>query len=300
MKYQKKPLTYSEQADLLISRGLVVKDRNELISKLKSVNYYRLSGYIFPYKKPKQENFYEGTTFEKIWNRYRFDRQLRLLVIDGIERIEVALKTDIAYQFSHANGTFAYINRESLPCIPLYRYLALINQIQNEMNRSQEQYINNFKIKYGDNHEIPPLWIAVELMTFGSMVSFFCGLPPYIARNISNKYCIPYPVFVSWLKALQAVRNTCAHHGRLWNKELGFKPKIPRKNNLWNKPQPINNNKLFSILTILKHLGIIVAPQSNWSSRLKQLLKDFSDIPLKSMGFPDNWESYKLWENPKM
>jgi len=113
MKYTKHALSFEEQAELLLSRGLIA-DRTDLISKLKSVNYYRLSGYLYPFKQPNSENYKDGTKFTEVWNRYRFDRKLRFLVLDGIERIEVALKTDIVFEFSRINGPFGHLNKKSL------------------------------------------------------------------------------------------------------------------------------------------------------------------------------------------
>jgi len=63
MKYDKPPLSFEEQAGLLIKRGLIT-DREFLIDRLKSVNYYRLSGYLYPYRQSKSnDNFKLGTTF---------------------------------------------------------------------------------------------------------------------------------------------------------------------------------------------------------------------------------------------
>ena len=91
--YTKPPLTYIEQANLLLSRGLIA-DKNDLIKKLKAVSYYRLSGYWHPFRNPN-DTFKPGTTLEEIWKRYTFDRQLRLLVIDAIERVEVSERKDL-------------------------------------------------------------------------------------------------------------------------------------------------------------------------------------------------------------
>lgn len=112
MKFIKHALSFEKQAELLLSRGLIA-DKPDLIAKLKSVNYYRLSGYLYPFKQQNSENYKDGTDFTEIWNRYRFDRKLRFLVLDGIERIEVALKTDIAFEFSHLYGPFGYLNKQT-------------------------------------------------------------------------------------------------------------------------------------------------------------------------------------------
>ncbi len=106
MKYTKPALTLEEQADLLLNRGMA-GDRNIMIARLRTVGYYRLSGYWFPFRKT-DESFKEGTSFETVWNRYAFDRRLRLLVMDAIERIEVAVRSELAHYHSLHFGPFGY------------------------------------------------------------------------------------------------------------------------------------------------------------------------------------------------
>ncbi|MDA3939175.1 MAG: hypothetical protein PF693_07690 [Spirochaetia bacterium] len=88
----------------------------------------------------------------------------------------------------------------------------------------------------------------------------------------------------------------CAHHSRLWNRELGYKPIIPVKNNDWNNPFRIENSRIFGILSIIVYMVDIIIPQSKWTKRLETLLNDFPEIPLKDMGFPENWEKHKVWK----
>jgi abortive infection bacteriophage resistance protein len=106
MKYIKPALALEQQADQLIRRGLV-GDRGILIDRLSAVNYYRLSGYLFPYRQP-DDTFRPGTTLDEVWNRYTFDRRLRLLIMDPIERIEVHVRTALVYRMAHATGPFGY------------------------------------------------------------------------------------------------------------------------------------------------------------------------------------------------
>ena len=100
MKYSKHALTFDEQADLLIARGLLC-DRDELLGRLRSVSYYRLSGYWYPFRR-SDDSFTDGTTLETVWRRYTFDRRFRLVVLDAIERIEVCVRTELVYLLAHA------------------------------------------------------------------------------------------------------------------------------------------------------------------------------------------------------
>lgn len=163
MLYTKTYKTVEEQADLLIRRGLVC-NRDTLIERLNWINYYRLSGYLFPFRKPDSDDFVEGTNLDQVWERYCFDRKFRLLMLDGIARIEVGLKTAIVLVFAREYGPFGYKVRENLPNISYEEFLNLQKSMLMEMERSKAPYVVAFKTKYGDSEENLPLWMAIELI----------------------------------------------------------------------------------------------------------------------------------------
>ncbi|HOO72825.1 MAG TPA: Abi family protein [Spirochaetota bacterium] len=296
MEYTKPPLTFEQQADKLINRGLIA-EKNELIIRLQNVNYYRLSAYLYPFRIPDSDNYYPGTTLEKIWKHYTFDRQLRLIVMDAIERVEVAVRTQLVYHFAHQYGPFEYIDNTNLPRLTSERFAAWLKDINEECQRSRETFIDHFNRKYGDRHFRLPLWMAAEVMSFGRTLTLFNGVDDELRRKIARLYGLEDRVLQSWLGALNVIRNICAHHGRLWNRELGYKPVIPkqRKYPEWHEPFSIPNNRIFSILTILRFMLRHVAPTSNWHNRLNELFQKYPEVPLKAMGFPEDWEKSKLW-----
>ena len=94
--YNKNTLSFVQQLQKLKDRKLVVADDAKAIHYLSQISYYRLSAYFIPYQKVK-DTFDTGTTFKQIIDTYSFDRELRLLVFDSIERIEIAVRTQIIY-----------------------------------------------------------------------------------------------------------------------------------------------------------------------------------------------------------
>ena len=80
--------------NLLESRGLQIYDRNKAIQYLDNIGYYRLSAYMYPLlKMPKTAHLYkEGSSFKKVMMLYRFDKKLRLLMFNEIEKIEIAIR----------------------------------------------------------------------------------------------------------------------------------------------------------------------------------------------------------------
>lgn len=296
MKYTKQPLTFNQQIDLLISRGLVVTDRKSLLIHLNNVSYYRLSAYWYPFRQAN-DMLKPGTTFEVIWRRYTFDRQMRLLVMDAIERVEIAVRTQLTNKFTLKYGSFGHLNPANLSRIDHNRWNDLIQKIRDEAVHSQERFVEHYHQKYAEENDLP-LWMAVELMTFGMLFTFFRGTESEIKRSVASMYGVSAEVLESWLHCLNQVRNICAHHGRLWNKVLGIKPAIPRRNKhpQWYDPVEIKNDRLFSVLTLLRYLIAFVAPLSRWPNRVEKLLTDYSDIPLGSMGFPENWKDSPIWK----
>jgi len=297
-QFSKIPLTYEQQADLLIVRGLIA-DRNALIACLQAVNYYRLSGYLFSFR-DGGDSFLPGTSLEKIWRRYAFDRQLRISILDAIERVEISTRAALAYEHAHAYGPFGYTNIANMPNLRKDQYDKLVNSIGEGTKASKETFILHFKTKYGGTpSHYPPLWMAAELMTMGTTLTFFRGVDIAIKKSVASRFNQPDEVFDSWLGALHSVRNICAHHARLWNRELGITPKIPkaRKHPEWHVPVHIDNRRVFAILTVLRYLLAIIAPQSDWPRRLEGLLDSYPDIPLDEMGFPADWNDCPIWKS---
>jgi abortive infection bacteriophage resistance protein len=295
VKYEKPFLGFAEQADLLTSRGLVA-DRSALIARLESVNYYRLSGYLFPFRS-EGDRFLEGTTLAQVWNHYLFDRRFRLLCLDAIERIEVAVRTQLAYRHAQIHGPFGYARPEFLPGLDRQAFDHWLGDLLREFNQSGEIYARHYRQKYADSQSEPPIWMAVEQMTLGKTVTFYRGTQASIQTAIANEYHVPDRVFLSWLKTLNEVRNVCAHHGRLWNRDLGNNPLLPnpRKYLAWHSPKRVAQNKMFVVILILRHGLRIAAPTSSWPRRLESLIDSSTDVPIAWMGFPDDWKEHALW-----
>lgn len=293
LKYTKPTLSYVDQAQLLIDRGLVC-DRDRLIGCLHSVNYYRLSGYLYPFRQP-DDTYKPGTTLDKVWRRYTFDRRLRVLVLDAIERVEICIRTELVCQLAQTQDPFAYANPASLPGLKPVEHARFLKGLTDEYGRSKEVFVDHFKKKYGSDHLLPPLWMVTELMSFGGLFTLYRGSPPAVRKSIAARFDVNEKVLVSWLLTLNTVRNICAHHSRLWNREIGVAPLIPNKDLRWTAPVPVTGRRMFAVLSILAYLLDVVAPQSEWRGRVLDLFDRYPDVPLGSMGFPPDWEESAIW-----
>ncbi|KTD15539.1 AbiD phage protein-like protein [Legionella gratiana] len=231
MEFTQPFLTIQEQLELLSDRGLIIDDAAE--HYLQHLNYYRLSGYWLPfYEDDSSNNFKSDTKFSDILNLYIFDRELRLLLLDGIERIEVSVRTQWAYHLSQYHGAYAYMDC-NLSNNSFWHTQNLI-ALEKEIKRSDELFISHFK----KNNIAPPIWAICEVQSFGLLSRWLKCMKPTQPRNkIAETYHVDYQVLVSFIEHLSYARNLCAHHSRVWNKKMTKTMKIPQ-----SKPADLVSN----------------------------------------------------------
>lgn len=296
MEFAKPFLTFDEQAELLMERGMVA-DRDDLVRHLQDVGYYRLSGYWYIYKKPDSDDFWEGTTLERVWGLYVFDRQFRLVVLDAVERVEVYLRTQLAYRLAECTGPFGYLDRENLPRLKDERYERFLGRCKDAYKRARtgEPFARHFHDRYGDAHDLPPYWMLANLMDFGMVVTLYKGSSVPVRRQIADGLGVSARVLDSWIVTINTVRNICAHHGRLWNRVIGNPPMIPRASE-WHYPHEVKNDRIFGTLTVLSYLLERLAPGTSWRTRLLDRVTALTPRNQERMGFTGNWRECPFWE----
>jgi len=189
--YTKKPLTYLQQLDLLQQRNMIIHDRSAALSTLSKISYYRLSAYWYPFRQRDSsgrvtDNFVSGSSFEEAVRRYEFDRKLRLLVLDAIERIEVSLRTKLTYHLAHQYGAYGHTDFSNFH--PQFHHTHWLSELElKEASRSQEEFIRHFKNHYRGFPRLP-VWIATEVMSFGLLSKLFRGLKHQDKRIIGEAY----------------------------------------------------------------------------------------------------------------
>jgi abortive infection bacteriophage resistance protein len=284
VKFAKPALSYAEQANLLEQRGMVIPDRAVLLRSLEAVGYYRLCAYWHPFKQP-DETFAPNTSFEMIWQRYRFDRQMRLTVIDAIERVEVAVRTALIHDLAMRYGPFAHLQLRNFPLTKPTVHAQFVEDLRREAQRSREAFVEHFRVNYDEFPDLP-IWAVGETMTFGAMFTLFKMSDRRVQGAISRHYGLYGPVLSSWLLTLNYVRNICAHHSRLWNRELAIRPMLPdaKHDPGWHGTAGIANNRMLAVLTLLRYLLKTIAPQSGWRERVFCTLRSVPRNPAPSDG----------------
>ena len=302
-RYEKPALNFEAQADKLIERGLIA-DRNALIARLQSTSYYRFTGYLYTFR-ADHDRYVAGVTLDKICRLYTFDHRLRMLLLDAIEGIEVQVRTQLAYHFAHIHGPFAYLDPVHFPNFNPAKndFGKWETKLRDQMHRSRdikgrEDFVIHFFRKYGDTHQELPIWMLIELMDFGSTLSFFRGVSTDIRKPVAATIGQPEEVVLSWLLAMNAVRNRCAHHARLWNWKIGYPVQIPQPNKFpkWHSPK-LANNQIGIMLAICRYWLNFIQPASQWHQRAHNLFSDFPEVDLSQMGLPPDWRNHPLWKD---
>lgn len=296
MRFTKPALTLDEQVELLVGRGMG-GEKERIFRRVEAVNYYRLAAYWHTFRVEGTDAFRPGTHIDTVWDRYLFDRRLRLLTLDALERFEITARTRIAHELAVQYGPFGYVEDGLLFAKQPEHWTKFNAQLRKEVERSGEEFLQHFRKHYGDHHALPPIWVAIEIMAFGSVVTLYQGAPKPVRDNVASFFGVPAIVVESWLRCLNVVRNICAHHARLWNRTLGVRPMLPRATRYpdWHKPVAIKNDQIFAALTILAYTLNRVAPRSGWGQRLETLFRDHPDIHLSALGFPDDWRNCPIW-----
>ncbi len=301
--YNKTALTFAQQVDLLEARGLNVGNRRGAEALLSRVSYYRLSAYWLLFKLVPGDRFEDTASLAEAERLYEFDRRLRLLVMDAIERVEIAVRTTVTYHLVHAYGPYGH--EASVNFHPQFRHPEWIDKLHREAERSEETFILHYENTY-DGFPSLPLWVASEVMSLGSLSVLFRGLHHDDKRAVAGSYRVHHRVFGDWLHTLSYVRNLCAHHGRLWNRDLAIKPTMPEPRNprsptteerCWIPPALPDRHHVYGVLLILRYLLRHHQAGSHWSGRVQALLTEMDSHPRwqVAMGLPANWRTHSFW-----
>lgn len=293
--YNKTPLTYEQHVELLTSRGLVISNPKDAVKFLKQVNYYRFSTYCVPFQHP-HDVFIPRTTFEEIVNLYRLDAELRDAIFALLAPIEIYFRTQMAYELSHKWGTFAQYDSSIFKNGDLHK--EWLDELEKDTVDSNEPFIKHYQTKYSDFPRLP-LWMACEIMSLGSVSKCYSNLMRDAQLLICTVFEVKPNVLRSWLHTITFLRNICAHHGRLWNRNLSISPLIPNKHIKW-QTIPFNNKKIFAGIAIMEWICHCAdLPLCNVESvyetmqKIATLNRQFADM----MGILGGGRIGMCWEN---
>ncbi|GHV68993.1 CAAX amino protease [Bacteroidia bacterium] len=297
VEYTKTSTLPQNLVPLLKYRGLTIIDEQKAINYITNIGYFRLSAYFYPLlKEPKtNHSFKEGATFEMALDMYRFDRKLRILLFNEIEKVEVAVRSAmndiISSELSNVFWMTDPVNFRN-PEI----FSKTLKLIKSEIAKTKEDFIVHFLSKYSNPY--PPAWMIAEIIPLGILCNSFNNLTnKTLLKKVARHFGLPLPVFSSWLLLLSNLRNLCGHHARLWNKEIAIishnlnNPTYP-----WINPAITDMKRVYFRICMIKYLLFTVSPNNNFTEKLKDILKQYPTVDTLAMGFPENWEREPLWK----
>ncbi|NII82086.1 MULTISPECIES: Abi family protein [unclassified Pedobacter] len=298
MIYNKNAFSIDEHIAQLQARGLAIVDHALAAHYLSHVSYYRLAGYWWPMQVDREQHLFKpNSKFEDVIHLYNFDRELRILIFDAIEKIEISLRTKLIYHLSHEFDPWWFQN------ITIFQDSgALIETLANlkeEIERSKDIFIKEHKKRYKEDLRFPPAWKSLEMTSFGSLSKLYGNLKNTIKSKdtIAEELgAVNHTYLPSWLQSIAQIRNYCAHHSRLWNKNLPGTPKIlSRPPHRWLDDVPTDTQKLYLHLCIIRYMLNIIAPENSFALKMKELLTRYPSVDPNALGFKVNWENEALW-----
>jgi abortive infection bacteriophage resistance protein len=307
--------SYADQLQILKNRGLLVGDDASALIDLERIGYYCLSGYWYPFRQLKEQpvghayredDFIAGSKFEDAVALYLFDKSLRLLALDALERIERAIRVDVAHllgahdcfghhepKLFHGNFSVRQIAHgrnagKTEHQLWLERYENLLRQ------NARQPFVSHNLTK----HQKLPVWVAVEIFDFGALSRLFAGMKFKDKEAIAAKYgLISGLQLEQWLRSLNFIRNVAAHHSRMWNMNILELSPEPQYDAVW---QSLNNKRPYLYFCIMQRLMAQIRPNSSWRDRFKSLVTAFPEPENKAVtgrdfGLVAGWEQWQLW-----
>lgn len=306
--YEKPYLTGEQLCDKLISQGLVVPDKTTAAKIIERLSYYRFKAYLFPFQNT-DKRFEQGTTFDDCYQLYNFDCELRNYLFNIIQHVEIGLRSSLDHwMVAKTDNRFWYL--DSSLFVDSGQQIKTVSRIRDTFVDSKEPFALHFRTKYFNEYcpfyrELPPSWVAIELMTFGNLLKLIESftqetVSAFELDKYAKKKCDTsnFQALRSWVGSVHELRNLCGHHSRLFNRNLRSPSGIRRrlKNDIeLIRAEASHEPQLNRLYTAIAALQIIYL-KLGYTERIGPNVKNmFARYPVSSrfrvsMGFPERWE----------
>ena len=301
--FSKKPFTIKQQIAQLQERGLHISNVVLAEKYLSNISYYRLGEYWYVMQEDKENHIFKpNSKFKDVVALYNFDAELRILLFDVIEKIEISLRTKLIYHLSHEIDPWWF---EDESCFINKEYFnQSLATLKKEIKRSQKKDVTLQKhYKKYSKQKLPPSWKTLEHTSLGNLSKIYGNLKNNIKskKNIAIELgAVNHTYLPSWLQSITQIRNFCAHHSRLWNRNLPSTVKLLSKPpNPWildNKNVPKQSNKLYMHLCLMKYVLNTIQPNNDFTSRLDTLFIKYPNVDSNALDMKPNWQQEPLWQ----
>lgn len=297
--FNKGAITVKEQIERLKERGLIINHPKIAEKYLYNISYYRLGEYWYVMQEDKENHVFKpNSRFEDVIALYNFDAELRILLFDVIEKIEISLRTKMIYQLSIEVNPWWFQNFDLF--IDSQALVKTLSSLEEELSRSKDPIVKNHYRKHKDDQRFPPAWKSLEQTSFGSLSKLYGNLKHTIKSKdfIAKEFgAVNHTYLPSWLQSIAQIRNFCAHHSRLWNKNLPSTVKLlskPPNNWITDVPKQHEFNKLYIHLCLMKYLLNTIKP-NDFTERLNSLFLKYPNVDPNALGMKADWQNELLW-----
>lgn len=307
MKYTKLALTDAQLLARWQAKGLLVPDLEAAERALCFTGYFRLRGYALPLMQTASGGrvFKTGASFSDILVRYELDRDLRRITLGQLERIEVAVRTVISNVMSVQYGPFWYLNHPSQVLghaagnkgkSEPFLLGGFLGEVERETHRSKDLFAQHYFSTYTEPL-LPPSWLMAECLSFGKWSVLYKHLQkadaahPNPKKLVAKAFGLSVSLLESWLHALTILRNTCAHHGRVWNRRFAYRPAVYAQ-----APEHfVDSQSYYCLAVVMRLFSSAFDRHDEWPVRLLDLFKAHPGITPADLGFPADWERSPIW-----
>lgn len=321
--YTKPPRSIPDQIALLQQRNLHIADVSVAEHYLAYIGYYRLSAYWLPFELPGQtasrnHQFQPGTNFDAIVALYAFDRELRLLVMEAIERIEVALRSQWVNTLALASGNAHCYLDASLFKDP-WQHLSDIAKVARDLADSKETFVTHYRNQYNQPF-MPPVWAMAETLSLGALSRWYKATKDNkVKMAVARAFSMPtVEIMEGVLHELTYIRNLCAHHSRLWNRKMTLQlPNIKKLKAYMQQEPSLDGNgqpklkadgtvamqlkrEIYNYLLVMLVMMQKTSPDSSWQQRLATHINKATTAQQQAMGFPANWQTLAIWQGGRV
>ncbi|NHB05391.1 Abi family protein [Burkholderia cepacia] len=295
--YAKVALSAEETLHRLWQRGLRIDDRPANLRMLRSIGHFRLLVYMRRFQNPTTRRFWPRTRFSDIVELYAFDRRLRSITMDAVERIEVALRAALSNPLAIDYGSHWYVERDRF--VDLRHYARVLDQIARECETRKGSALTHYYRTYA-SPDLPPIWLVCERLSLGALSRIFSALSMR-DRKVAGRHAwpdIPDTVLTSWLQSLTDLRNAYAHHARLWGMKLTVSPPAKPAGRTLARyaPEMTRPETFYARATMMKALLDPLGHGSEWREALRATLTGCEHVDAAAhLGFTTDWHSTPAW-----
>jgi abortive infection bacteriophage resistance protein len=210
---------------------------------------------MIPFYDRTTETFTAGTQFKDITEMYAFDGDLKLLLMEALELIEIDFKTKLINLLSIKYQTAHWFMNTSIFTSEM-AYQNSLKILQERVEKSKDTvFIKHYNEEYGDP-VLPPSRMVFQILPFGETTAIYQALTKPDKILIAKQYILRFSQFESRMLCMSYLRNLCAHSDRVWNRRMTRKVNIRGANKYFQG----RIDSLFAYLVVICYLLRSIAP----------------------------------------